>query len=337
MKKLLVLAAAVAATGVANAKLTGDLRVDYTRPTTKSGSADSVTSSRYSVQTADLAYVGAVGAGMTVNAKLLVATTPSVDYVYGSKSIVDGLTLRIGLIRTFDGGIEDSYLAVDQYTTTHINGLALGNAGGFGLDYVMGDHSFTLENFNNTTSTGGDKNGTVTGLVYKGSLLEKMIKPHVSYYAGSAEGLLVKDIFTSTLYTGVRGSEYTAAAVGAQFAVGMGVGIDAEYKSVGYNKFQNSSDKYTETGFTLAAAMTDGMFQPAAKFGTSEGKYDTGSVTSKQTYTTMAVGLNIVPKKDEGFRYHVAYASTEQKPETGDKSTSTALVAGVKMSADFLK
>ncbi len=345
MKKLLVLAAAVAATGVANAKLTGDLRVDYNRLTTKNGSADATTSSRYAVQTADLAYVGNVAPGTTFNTKLLVpSSTPAVDYAYASKTLIDNLTLRIGLIRTFDGGIEDSYAGVDQYATTHINSLVLGNAGGFGLDYVMGDHSVSLENFNNAPTSNGDSNGTFTGVVYKGAFLDKMIKPHVSYYTGSAEGQTVKNVLGNAFATplvGVRGSAYTAAAVGAQFAVGMGVGIDAEYRSVTMDKLLNANttanDKYTETGFTVAAAMREGMFQPQVKYGTSEGKYDNGSTTDKNTYTTMAVGVEIVPKKEEALRYHVAYASKEQKPETGDKTTLTQVVAGIKISADFLK
>lgn len=122
MKKLLVLAAAVAATGVANAKVTGDLRVDYNRLTTKAEPADAITLSRYSVQTADMAYTGAVAPGVTFNTKLLVqGSTAGVDYAYIGKTLMDGLTLRAGIIRTYDGGIEDSYLGVDQYAYTHIN------------------------------------------------------------------------------------------------------------------------------------------------------------------------------------------------------------------------
>jgi hypothetical protein len=51
----------------------------------------------------------------------------------------------------------------------------------------------------------------------------------------------------------------------------------------------------------------------------------------------MAVGVEIVPKKEEALRYHVAYASKEQKPESGNKTTVTQVVAGIKISADFLK
>lgn len=352
MKKLLVLAAAVAATGVANAKVTGDLRVDYNRLTTKAEPADAVTLSRYSVQTADMAYTGAVAPGVTFNTKLLVqGSTAGVDYAYIGKTLMDGLTLRAGIIGTSDGGIEDSYAGVDQYAYTHINSLVLGNAGGLGLDYVMGDHSVSLENFNNkgnasniSNTTGTDYNGTFTGIVYKGAFLDKMIKPHVSYYTGSAEGIEVKDVTGNSFGTallGKRGSAYTAAAVGAQFAVGMGVGIDAEYRTVTMDKLltanTTANDKYTETGFTVAAAMREGMFQPQVKYGTSEGKYDDGSTAPKNTYTTMAVGVEIVPKKEEALRYHVAYASKEQKPESGNKTTVTQVVAGIKISADFLK
>jgi hypothetical protein len=202
--------------------------------------------------------------------------------------------------------------------------------------------SLSLENFNNkgnasniSNTTGTDYNGTFTGIVYKGAFLDKMIKPHVSYYTGSAEGIEVKDVTGNSFGTallGKRGSAYTAAAVGAQFAVGMGVGIDAEYRTVTMDKLltanTTANDKYTETGFTVAAAMREGMFQPQVKYGTS---------APKNTYTTMAVGVEIVPKKEEALRYHVAYASKEQKPESGNKTTVTQVVAGIKISADFLK
>jgi hypothetical protein len=344
MKCTITMMAALAFSGVANATVKGDLRFDWARNENKTGSLLNSNSTQYKLNYMRFSLGGAVTEDVTYNVRLRFDQTAAlgedrsnslVDLAYLTRKYSDAVSIRAGKIKTTNHGWEYDSSSADVYIYSHAYNIWRHSyAGGFAVDYTMGDHVFSVESTNND-STGAGKDGTLIGLSYTGWIMEKMLGLKLSHHGQSGEGSVTPPTGTIAAL-----NKETNTAVGAKYLGVHGWGFTFDYvmhaaKADGIISPTNSS--YSETGWSLGAAMTEGTYRANLKYAMSEDKTETSTTTSsKLKYTNMGTALEIAPN-DDPFRYHVAYTVAETAPETGDKTTDTSIFVGICLKADFLK
>lgn len=361
MRKLIAIAVATMASASAFAGVKAIVRGDYVNtPKFDNRSNTEVKgSSIFRGTSAKLDLDGKVGSA-TVTGRLDLGRTSQyssgdalVEYIFISKEMMSGLSMHAGKLSNMTGGIENAMAGdADVYAASLANGGIAGNTAsmvaqlsgtasiatpgiapysrGLGLTYMMGDHKFDAQVTN--SSNHGEATATYKrhnmGIHWTGSFMDKMIQPVVGYTVGSLD--------TTTV-----GHEQTLINAGAKMKFGQ-VGVIAEYLA-NSDKDNTPTTGKTDSVTTMYALVdyTMDAWKPFAKIESSEFKNDdSASDASSFKRTAFNVGVELTPKSDEAFRYHLSYYSAADKYGTaGSKETVnfSQMLAGVKYSADLLK
>lgn len=225
-----------------------------------------------------------------------------------------------------------AYGAKDVDGTSHTitatsNGIIARYSTGMNLNYVMGDHSFTLLNVNlgADTSTGGnfDQSRSVVGLVYKGGLMDKTLNLIGSYHT-----------YGNTF--GTTSATTSLMTVGAQYKMDATT-LALDYNTYSLPKTATTTDKVTSIVGTVGYAMSD-MNSIKAKLESSSYTAD-GATAVKTSANAMGLAFECKPVKDADFRYHAAYTTrTDKADSTGAVAkTENHFIVGTRLAADFLK
>lgn len=279
----------------------------------------------------------------TTSAKLTLdfqpTTTPDnnvqklVDEAFLTKEFAYGIKAMAGKQAIMTGGRENDYSTRDLYITSEYKRVTPDNLTGLSLGYSMAGQNVFLQYLEQTdTLSGTFSDKKVLGAAYYGTFMENMIMPIVSYHKMGTTRL---------------GAYDNAMSVGLRVVPLKVLMVEADWLSLEQEK------NGTVTGATAADAKLTSLvahvrylhenFQPFAKFISEKGKKGyaglaAGSAESKRT--AWELGLEYMPSKDEDFRYHVVYNSSETKRESlapTSKVEEKKIYAGIAFNYNILK
>lgn len=207
------------------------------------------------------------------------------------------------------------------------------NMSGIGAAYtISADHKleFQLANQTNADSNllGSANNRHTMGLAYWGSFAEKMVQTYLSYTMGAAD---VK---------GGTGHEQAFIGAGFRIAPMEGLNIDLEYLA-NSDKAADTGDKAETTSTIVEARYKMGAWTPLVKYEMSTDKNAAGNDNFKRD--AFAVGVEMVPKAEDSFRYHIAYTSIKDHDFTvagtiaEEEMTQNMITVGFKYVGDIVK
>ena len=204
------------------------------------------------------------------------------------------------------------------------------NMSGVGAAYtITPEHKveFQLANQTNADSallTSANNRHTM-GLAYWGSFAEKMVQTYISYTLGAA------DVKNGT------GHEQTFLGAGFRIAPMENLNVDLEYLA-NSDKAADTGNKAETTSTIIEARYKSGMWVPVLKYEMSTDKDAAGNDNFKRD--AWALGLEIVPKAEDAFRYHIAYTSIKDKDwEAAGKEdmTQNLITVGFKYTGEIAK
>ncbi|AUN97147.1 hypothetical protein DOM21_15935 [Bacteriovorax stolpii] len=253
--------------------------------------------------------------------------TNLVDEAFLTKTFGYGFSAMVGKQAVLTGGHENEYSSRDIYTTSIHNDSIADYLTGVTVGYAVAEQNIYLqymqrEDSKQTPFT--DKK--VVGAAYYGSFMNKMIEPVLSYHKQGTTRAAAYDTFMSA---GLRLNV-------AQFTV------EADYLVLEQEKLTAAGDAKLKSIVALVRYNHEN-FKPFAKFIKEDGEkgFDgivTGSNESERT--AWELGLEYVPNKDEDFRYHVVYSSSESKqtkPAPTSKVEEQKIYAGIAFNYNILK
>jgi hypothetical protein len=261
----------------------------------------------------------------------------AIDFGYVQHKVMDNLSFQIGKFGTDIGGVEGLTAGPDLY----FNSLgwsdqnALRYATGLKAIYMIDVQEIDLmvmnEEVDASNGTTFNQTRNAAGIVYKGSFMDKMLMPVLSYHEDNLQptGTTGTAAFTDR--------KYTFASAGLKYEMSP-IFVELDYL---YNTFKNKSvmdetDKSTTAVGTLGYKMENMVAK--LKFESSEAEAFSAAATSSKTkYAGYQLALEYMPTGDKNFRYHAAYVSRDTKPEVGDTQTTQTGIVGVRLIADFLK
>lgn len=289
------------------------------------------------------------------------STDLTLDLAFVTNKFDDMFSLTVGKLATDLGGYEGQTTGADVYMqseswngtktfspTSYLSGqttysYATGVKGtvafaGHTLDIMSTNMDGSVGrnqagNGDNTNSNGNlAQTGSMNGVVFKGSFLDKSLGVVASLHTQKASNATYMDAQTD--YTTV-GAQYSMMGITAQLDYSMS---SFKYKATGAGT-PDANDKLASTILNVRYALNDTM-TPFAKYVSSEETLDataTGGTSTKNKYSSYSIGGEWKPVKADNFRYHVAYNSRTMKPDSGNDRVLTEVLAGVRISADFLK
>lgn len=353
MKKFLIatLTTATALTAQAGS-ISLDLRADYNSTTyTDSDKSDST---RYMFKVARIDYQGKATEDLSFRVRLSLLKNGDildndsaqnvVEYGYLAHKLGEMFTLTAGKFNTEIGGFEgavngaDRYLASEFYTKSSLSATSTAAVSAFNLRTsdllystgVKGTFAFEGQQIHvmatnepvNSTAAGPvtTQNSSLYGIAYKGAFVEKALNVILSYHTMAGP---VKDDKHQFMGAGVMWNS-APIMVSADYLV-------SEFKQ------DASSNKDTLTSIVAKLAYTGWeQWTPRLEYVSSEDKQEiAGDIKNK--FEGMGAVLEFKPYDDQTFRYHIAYNSLTQKPQTGADIKREEVVVGARLLADFLK
>jgi hypothetical protein len=370
MKKTVVLAALTLMSASAFAGVTLSTRIDYlnTPKFSNDANADSGATSYFTPSYIRLNFGSKVGeASVTGTLNLMGDSAPGAG-AWNAFSVIDNLTITkgfgdmwvsVGRLINPAGGY-DAVIKNDgnNYLPVLANGGAIAgfsaatagqitaittptNLPGAALGYKMGDHTvrFDVTDESNFIAGTSVKKRNNLGLSYDGSFADKMVGVKAGYLAGAAD--------TYATYTNGVGSG--AITQNNQTFMNLGANVNvsdwtilAEYFSNSQKANQDGAKANSITSMYAAAMYKMGAYTPLVKIENSELKMqEDATVLGSFKRSSVAVGVEIVPKAGDDFRYHIVYASVSDKLGNTTVTNGTVnwsqLIAGIKFGADFMK
>ena len=350
MKKLAVLAAiaTVASVNAAETKMNLKGRFDYVNKETKETGEKTLTAGEY--QASYLRWKTTSKLNDTTSAELTLnfaeaatgvnsdkTLTNFVDTAFLTKSFGNGLSVMVGKQAALVGGRENDWSSADMYGKSIFNQQLPSNLIGLSVGYSVAGQDFYLQHLEGENSTektltvdldlDGDndtigmqqlKDKKVTGVAWYGNLMNDMIKPIASYHKVGTD----------------RAGQYdTIMAIGAQVNW-QSLVFELDYLSrTNENAGRNADDTAVAdreiNSIVAHVRYAHDMYRPFAKYvmETIEGDSATAGSYSEVENTMMELGLEIVPNKDEDFRYHVVYSASTLE----DSKKSPGVTAGYKL------
>lgn len=348
--------------GSINLDFRGDMNSSSYNDAAKAAIAGLGDSSRFYLKTGRIDYKGAVNEDLTFRVRIAFTkstavinrdtTQTAVEFAYLTHKLSDSFSLSMGRLSSEIGGFEtatsgaDLYMTSENYARSILARGASNNAGTLSMLYVTGVkatfsawgqdlHIIAADNMASdpvaTGTTTSVQNRGFLGAAWKGSFLEKQIGTSLNYFemspqngAGAQAGGSNKSSFMNA---GVR---YNGEAIELPFV------ISADYHLNTYK--QDSSGNEDKLSSIVAKFAYTGMEQwiPRLEYFTSEDKRAIGTATTDK-YDGFGAVVEYIPKKENTFRYHIAYNSTTMKPEVGDDMTKQEIIVGTRLLADFLK
>lgn len=201
------------------------------------------------------------------------------------------------------------------------------NMSGIGAAYTIApEHKVEFQVANQTNSdsqllTSNNRRHTM-GLAYWGSFAEKMVQTYISYTLGAAD-------------TATENHEQTFLGAGFRIAPMENLNIDLEY--LANTDKSSATDETAETTSTiLEARYKMGAWTPLLKYEMSTDKDVNGDDNFKRD--AFSVGVEMVPKAEDAFRYHLAYTQIKDKDfAAGDDTTQSMITVGFKYVGDIAK
>nr|WP_295901688.1 hypothetical protein [uncultured Bdellovibrio sp.] len=269
-----------------------------------------------------------------------------VDHLTIAKPMGDW-TFTAGKLQTNVGGYEHGKTIMgDTYLTSLAGGgvggdsqvgsvVIPGNSSGVAAAYAINaDHKleFQVTNQSNAqTLVGGEKSTDKRhnmGLAYWGSFAEKMFQTYISYTIGAGD--------TINMGTGVTtGHELTYLAAGFRIAPMENLNLDLEYLA-NTDKNATTSDKNETNSTIVEASYKINNWTPMLKYEMSNDKV-AGNDNFKRN--AFAVGVEYMPKAEDAFRYHIAYASAKDDFDNAalEDVTFNTITVGFKYTGDIAK
>lgn len=275
-----------------------------------------------------------------------------IQLAYVTQKLGAGFSLTLGKMASQIGGFEaatsgaDLYLTSQAYTST-LGGVGhLYNTGAANILYMTGaraEYNFAdtqtigIMAFNPAQdhTTGGNfdqEAANAFGIVYQGAFVDKALGIMASYHE---------------LYGTNTGATSVAASTADDKSDIWGVGIKwdttpilLQLDYVGQNaKYASGTDKMTS--FIFKAAYTGWEnWTPRIEVTNDEQKLETASAQAPvgtNKYMGYGAVVEYKPRKDDIFRYHVAYSYTKLSPDSGSDQTRQEIVVGTRLLGDFLK
>lgn len=374
MKKLLAMTAMSLAASSAMAGVRLVVRSDYdnTPSYTAADNTDAPSSSVFVPEVARMYLSGMIGdatidAGFNLRSFVVGNTatdaSPSYQKVMTADKFVQNLTISkpmgdwafsAGKMWMNVGGFERrAYYEGDTYITSLANGgqgahllggtaitasassttgaiVTPENMSGVAAAYNFSpNHKVEVQVANQTNSdsnlTGSANKRHTMGVAYWGSFADKMVQTYLSYTSGAAD--------TTTV-----GHEQTFLGVGLRLAPVENLNVDLEYLA-NSDKNASTSKKDETTSTFIEARYKMGMWVPVLKY---EMSTDKSADADRFKRNAMALALEIVPKAEDAFRYHVAYTSVQDKDFAGSyaglqNTTKNMIVVGFKYAGDIAK
>ncbi|MFM6929523.1 MAG: hypothetical protein ACKOX6_13730 [Bdellovibrio sp.] len=286
------------------------------------------------------------GAGAHTTLSKTMTVDKFVDHLWIAKSMGDW-TFKAGKLENNTGGFEHAKVV---HGDTYLTSLAAGgvggdtntgtvttpeNASGVSAAYtITPEHKLEFQLLNSTngqTMVAGelstDKRHNM-GLAYMGSFLNKMIQANISYIIGSGDTINIGTDATTN-------HEQNFMSAGLRFLPMENLTLDVDYLA---NSDKTAAGKAQTNSTILEARYAMGMYTPVFKYEMSTDKDKNGDDNFKRD--AWALALEVAPKADESFRYHVAYASVKDKDfaaaNTSDV-TQNVITVGIKYAGDIAK
>lgn len=336
---------------------------------------------KFRLQTARLDYKGQLNEDVTYRVRVRLDkdrgavnkrdnVDPALDYAYVANKLSDSLTLTLGKFATEMGGFEGNTAGPELYLTsaayagtgllggsnsdsTYIRGIMLYYTGAQ-LAYSFADNTqqFHLQMANEEGAVGagyatnGDDNSSssgtyaqnknLLGLVYRGAFIDKTLNVIASYHS---------EMF------GAKDNKADFATIGVEYNMDL---FTAQLDYI-MNSFKESLPTITPKQTLSTAVLTlkyhMDKFTPIVKFAMTDEKLEAGTKSNgatsvltsdaKNKYLEGGLALEYTPKKDDMFRYHVAYNYRKMDADSnltknGDRDLQEIIV-GTRILADFLK
>lgn len=340
MKKIFFLSAVVMSSVTAFANVSLTLKSDMVNGAKykNTSNAETEATTMFVNKDAFLDFNSNLGSAM-VKGRLNLLSTVQTPFIYLVKPMGD-LSLSAGFIETksggFEGGRVDSFLmSLANGGISDGNGTAIGtpsvtypgNLNGVRLAYNMGDHSVALQVQNATSQSNGFRKKQNMGFNYKGSFSDKMLMVNAGYIVGVKEAAsLTKQNFLNL------GLAANLSSFGLEF----------DYLSNTEKADTSGAKANSVTSIVAEARFKMDSMVPLLKIEQSENKVaEDAAAAGSFKRTGLGLGLEITPKSDESFRYHVGYASVSDKyGEAGLTNETVAynqLLVGFKYSGDVSK
>lgn len=284
-----------------------------------------------------------------------------VERLFISKPLGD-FTVAVGKLYLNVGGFErDLAVEGDTYLTSLANngagGRATGatltgtvgtvampeNASAVGVAYGMGDHKVEVQVSNQTNA--GTLNVDVgqtnfyaptnrrhtIGALVGGSFMDKTLAYQVGYTSGAADRLAG----AAAAFTGI---EEKFMNLGVRYTGVANLRLDVEHIN-NWSKSKASGAKADSTVSNVVEARYGmGAYTPVFKYESSENKVsEDANNASSFKRTGMALAVEMMPKADDAFRYHVAYASAKDDYGLSTKKdvTFNQIMVGIKYSGNL--
>ena len=241
-----------------------------------------------------------------------------VDNAYLSYLLNPQFTLSMGKLGTLAGGMENQYSGADVYLrSTLSDSTSTFNAGGVGINYTVGDHSFDIQLLNDPNMPDQTQGATrsQTLLQYYGKFMDKKLEAMVFNMASKDKDL-----------------PSTASALGLKYDFGFLV-LDLDYGTAVAETSLVAKSEITGTVLNVAIPVGDLKF--FVKTENSESKNAAGA--KDKTYSKLGLAVQKELSKDNAANVHLAYNVLSEKAEATSKtSTENQLVVGFKVFADIL-
>lgn len=281
----------------------------------------------------------------------------NVQLAYLTQKLGAGFNLSLGKVASDIGGFEGMASGADLYLTsesyTHAFGMdKLGSKTygtgdgnilymtGLKAEYNFADQVFEAMVLNppQDETVGGkfQQNIYWYGIAWKGSFVDKALSTIVSYHEGNSV-----NSGTSTTTPPLSPFNYTSNDKTKMYTAGIKWDALPFMASLEYN---GQTSDYKTTGsftdkidsFILKAAYTGwDNWTPRLEFTSTQEKVDSANATNK--FTGYGAVVEYKPRKDDIFRYHLAYQNIKEAPETGSDRIRQEIVLGARMMGDFLK
>ncbi len=280
----------------------------------------------------------------------------NVQFGYLTQKLGAGFSVSLGKMASDIGGFEggtsgaDLYLLSESYSHSFGSDKLASRTYGTGdaavlymtgvkASYAFMDQTIDImalnpvqDETNGASNSAGafNQNQSVYGIVYKGAYLDKALGVIASYHQlpgtnnpPGAPNNYTSDDKTKTWAAGIK---WESSPILATLEY---IGQQAEYTAA-----TGSKDKMDS--FVLKAAYTGwDQWTPRIEVTNSTEKVDSTSSTNKfQGYGAI---VEYKPRKEDIFRYHIAYNYIKETPDTGSDLTRQELVVGARLLGDFLK
>lgn len=247
------------------------------------------------------------------------------------RAFYDGDTYLTSLANGGRGTVTGTYTrgSVGSVTTPE-------NMSGVGASYAINaDHKLEFQIANQTNAdtelVQSSNNRHTMGLAYWGSFAEKMVQTYISYTLGAADTKT-----TTTPANTADGHEQTFLGAGFRIAPMENLSFDLEYLA-NTDKSRNASNKDETTSTIIEARYKMGAWTPIVKYEMSTDKIADNDSFKRDAF---AVGVEMVPKAEDAFRYHVAYTSITDKDWAAanhENATQNMITVGFKYVGDIAK